>query len=236
MRVARNREPGQKLKQIAADFGISESCLANWMKTADVKDGISPGTTAAENAELREACKTDQVARAGERGPASGGGQSVTGKPARRMIYPLFRELATDGIPVAVTCRVLKIARQPVLPMGGSIVNVLSILAKFQPVGSMPSSVFRAAGLALTNGTSNELAPMGIRVNGILIGYAHSDQWARAAADQNITVEEFEARTVRDFGIPMGRGGRGHTFLLSSRSSYLIGTCLNVDGGLSPVI
>lgn len=29
------------------------------------------------------------------------------------MIYPLVRELAADGIPVAVTCRVLKLARQP---------------------------------------------------------------------------------------------------------------------------
>lgn len=29
------------------------------------------------------------------------------------MIYPLVRELAEDGIPVAVTCRVLKLARQP---------------------------------------------------------------------------------------------------------------------------
>ncbi len=30
--VARNREPGQHLKQIATDFGISESCLTNWMR------------------------------------------------------------------------------------------------------------------------------------------------------------------------------------------------------------
>jgi len=29
------------------------------------------------------------------------------------MIYPLVRELAVDGVPVAVTCRVLKLARQP---------------------------------------------------------------------------------------------------------------------------
>ncbi len=29
------------------------------------------------------------------------------------MVYPLVRELAVDGVPVAVTCRVLKIARQP---------------------------------------------------------------------------------------------------------------------------
>lgn len=29
------------------------------------------------------------------------------------MMYPLVRELASDGVPVSVTCRVLKIARQP---------------------------------------------------------------------------------------------------------------------------
>ena len=57
VRVARNREPGVHLKQIAADFGISESCLTSWLKTADVEDGIKPGTAAAENTELREAKK-----------------------------------------------------------------------------------------------------------------------------------------------------------------------------------
>ncbi len=55
--VARNREPGQHLKQIAADFGISESCLTNWMKAADVEEGVKPGTGAGENADLREARK-----------------------------------------------------------------------------------------------------------------------------------------------------------------------------------
>jgi transposase-like protein len=57
VRVARNREPGVHLKQIAADFGISESCLTNWMKTADVGDGLRSGTTAGEAAELRAARK-----------------------------------------------------------------------------------------------------------------------------------------------------------------------------------
>ena len=57
VRVARNREPGQDLRQIAKDFGISESCLHNWLKAADIADGVKPGTTATENAELREARK-----------------------------------------------------------------------------------------------------------------------------------------------------------------------------------
>jgi transposase-like protein len=55
--VARNREPGVTLKQIATDFGIAESCLRNWLRQADVEDGLKPGTTAADNAELREAKK-----------------------------------------------------------------------------------------------------------------------------------------------------------------------------------
>ncbi|WP_115411740.1 IS3 family transposase [Nocardia farcinica] len=112
VRVARNREPGQKLKQIAADFGISESCLANWMKTTDVEDGISPGTTAAENAELREARKRIRLLEQ-ENEVLRRAAAYLSQANLPKMIYPLVRELAADGIPVAVTCRVLKIARQP---------------------------------------------------------------------------------------------------------------------------
>jgi transposase len=54
VQVARNREPGQTLEQIAADFGISASCLRAWLKAADVEDGAKPGLTAGQAAELRE--------------------------------------------------------------------------------------------------------------------------------------------------------------------------------------
>ena len=55
VRVAREREAGVRIRDIAKDFGISESCLANWLKAADVEDGIKPGMTAAENEELKKA-------------------------------------------------------------------------------------------------------------------------------------------------------------------------------------
>jgi transposase len=55
--VARSRVPGKTIEQIAADFGIAESCVRNWMRVADVEDGVEPGTAAAETAELREARK-----------------------------------------------------------------------------------------------------------------------------------------------------------------------------------
>ena len=57
IRVARKREAGVLLKDVASDFGISESCLNLWLKAADVEEGTKPGTTAAEHAELREAKK-----------------------------------------------------------------------------------------------------------------------------------------------------------------------------------
>ena len=31
------------MKQIAEDFGISEGTLSNWMKAADVEEGVRPG-------------------------------------------------------------------------------------------------------------------------------------------------------------------------------------------------
>jgi transposase-like protein len=45
IRVARSREPGVHLKQIAADFGISESCLNNWLAKADREDGVRLGNS-----------------------------------------------------------------------------------------------------------------------------------------------------------------------------------------------
>jgi transposase len=57
IRVARNREPGVRIKDIAADFGILESCLQNWLTEADRDDGIRSGPTTGEQAELREAKK-----------------------------------------------------------------------------------------------------------------------------------------------------------------------------------
>jgi transposase len=55
VRVARQGDA--PLKQVAADFGIAESCLRNWIRRADVEDGVRPGPTEAESTDLREARK-----------------------------------------------------------------------------------------------------------------------------------------------------------------------------------
>jgi len=45
------------IKQVATDFGISETCLQNWLRQAEVEAGSRPGSTASESADLREARK-----------------------------------------------------------------------------------------------------------------------------------------------------------------------------------
>ena len=52
--VAVARKGEAPIAEIAKDFGISESCLRNWLAKADVEDGRRPGVTAAESAELKE--------------------------------------------------------------------------------------------------------------------------------------------------------------------------------------
>lgn len=55
--VAVARRGEAPIAQLAKDFGISESCLRNWLCQADVEDGARPGVSTAEAAELREAKK-----------------------------------------------------------------------------------------------------------------------------------------------------------------------------------
>jgi NAD(P)-dependent dehydrogenase (short-subunit alcohol dehydrogenase family) len=125
---------------------------------------------------------------------------------------------------------------------GGAIVFTLALAAKTPGGASEPSSVTRAAGMALMKALSKELAPDGIRVNAVLIGLIESGQWVRAAAAADLELDEFYERFTKDSGIPLGRFGRAREFadlgcfLLSPRASYLSGAAINLDGGLSPAV
>jgi len=52
--VAVARRGDAPVSQIAKDFGVSDSCLRNWLHAADVEDGHRPGVSVSESAELRE--------------------------------------------------------------------------------------------------------------------------------------------------------------------------------------
>ena len=54
VRVARTREDGVTLAQIAKDFGIHEMTLSKWMRQADIENGEKPCVSRAEATENRE--------------------------------------------------------------------------------------------------------------------------------------------------------------------------------------
>lgn len=126
---------------------------------------------------------------------------------------------------------------------GGSIVNILNLGAKAPGARSMPTSVSRAAGLAMTKALSKELAPDNIRVNGIMIGLIKSSQHERAWQRQGAqgSMDEFYTRQAATAGIPLGRVGEASevgdliAFLCSTRGTYISGVAINMDGGLSAV-
>ena len=125
---------------------------------------------------------------------------------------------------------------------GGSIINVLAIAARAAAAGSLPSSASRAAGLAMTKAASKELAADGIRVNAVLIGIIKSDQWVRRAKESGQSLEQAYQAIAERSSIPLGRVGEPEEFadlgayLLSDRSSYISGSALNLDGGMSSAI
>ncbi|WP_456340932.1 transposase [Streptomyces microflavus] len=63
VRVARNREPGVTLEQVAADFGVHPASLTKWIRRAEAEENAESGSAAGsgsargESAELAEARK-----------------------------------------------------------------------------------------------------------------------------------------------------------------------------------
>jgi NAD(P)-dependent dehydrogenase (short-subunit alcohol dehydrogenase family) len=126
----------------------------------------------------------------------------------------------------------------------GAIVNIAAIGGQQPGARSMPSSVTRAAGLALTKALSKEYAPRGVRVNAVCIGVVRSGQqekhWQQHAPDQPL--EEWYVDWARQRGVPLGRVGYPAevaaliALLLSDHGAFITGTAVNVDGGMSAVL
>lgn len=122
----------------------------------------------------------------------------------------------------------------------GRIINITNIGAKQPDAGTMPTTVTRAAGLALTKALSRELAPHGILVNTICIGLVRAAQHERRAQQTGVSVESLYEQRAQ--AIPLGRVGEAAevanaiAFLASDAASFITGTSMNLDGGASAVL
>jgi len=124
----------------------------------------------------------------------------------------------------------------------GRVISVLNIGAKAPGADSAPTSVSRAAQMALTKAMSMEGAPHNVLVNSLHVGVIVSDQIKRRYDRErpNVSLEEYIAQAGK--AVPLGRMGKAEefaavaTFLASEQAGYVTGCAINVDGGRSPVV
>jgi NAD(P)-dependent dehydrogenase (short-subunit alcohol dehydrogenase family) len=122
----------------------------------------------------------------------------------------------------------------------GNIVFTGSYTGEQGQVERAAYSASKGALRLFTQSLALELAPQGIRVNGVAPAYVESALvrlgLEQAAEQAGITVEE--ARLKRDATIPLGRQATAEEvseaffYLASPQASYITGTWLDVNGGL----
>ena len=123
-----------------------------------------------------------------------------------------------------------------------AIVCVNSLLA-IQPEPHMVATSAARAGVHnLVRSLATEFSPLGIRVNGILIGLVDSGQWRRryaARTERELSWEQWTQALAQKKNIQLGRLGhpqeaaRAIMFLATALSSYTTGSHIDVSGGLS---
>ena len=121
-----------------------------------------------------------------------------------------------------------------------SIVNINAILAVQPEIRLITTSAARAGVLNLSKSLADVFAADRIRVNSVCLGLIDTGQWRRRfeAADTTLDYESWQLALAHDRGIALGRLGTADevasavTFLLSSRSSYITGSALDIGGGI----
>ena len=141
----------------------------------------------------------------------------------------------------AVRCARLVIPQMKLVG-GGRIINITHPGGKQPGAASYPTSVSRAAGIAMTKALSKELLPHNILVNTVCLTSIKSTQGERAwkAEGERGTLDEYWIERAKEH--PLGRLGEPSdagalvAFLASECASFITGTAINLDGGLSNVV
>lgn len=122
-----------------------------------------------------------------------------------------------------------------------SVVNINAVLARQPEPRLVTTSAARAGLLNLSKSMSLEFASDGIRVNSVALGLVDTGQWRRRyeSSGDSRSFAEWETEIAADRGIGLGRFGHARevapviALLLSPVSSYVTGTTVEVDGGVS---
>jgi NAD(P)-dependent dehydrogenase (short-subunit alcohol dehydrogenase family) len=145
---------------------------------------------------------------------------------------------------VSVNLRGVGLCCKHIIPLmaaggGGSVVNVSSANGVVGRPGMALYDATKAGVLGLTRSMACDHRDQGIRVNAVLPGPTLTDFHIRRAAAAGRTLDEAVTRPhaggpgiLRRQALPR-EIAYGILFLASDEASYVTGTCLHVDGGLS---
>jgi NAD(P)-dependent dehydrogenase (short-subunit alcohol dehydrogenase family) len=144
-----------------------------------------------------------------------------------------------------VNAKAVFFATQAVLPTmiaqkRGNIISLASMAGKVGSKTNLPYNASKAAVVSMTKSLALAHAADGIRANCVCPGFVETDMWNMVARDQGallgMSPEEFTRQ--REKTVPLGRMERPEDvanvigFLASSKSGYMTGQALSVDGGL----
>ncbi|KIW38926.1 uncharacterized protein PV06_08747 [Exophiala oligosperma] len=122
----------------------------------------------------------------------------------------------------------------------GGAVTVTGSISAFGHLGKMHIgySTTKAALINFAKCTAVQYATKGIRINCVIPGLMHTPMLARLASEYN--QGDYQGLLdKRGNGVPMGRQGtsndvaNANLFLVSDAASYITGTSLVVDGGVT---
>lgn len=122
---------------------------------------------------------------------------------------------------------------------GGCIININGIFARQPDLSFYASSVIRAGCLNLTKLLAKEFVDDGIRTNAIGLGLCATEGWLGFHDAALGSYQEFLDKTAEFYKVPMKRMASPQEvanvalFLASNAASYITGTQIDVDGGMS---
>ena len=185
-----NRGFGRHLATQLVERGAKVYGAARRPETVDVPGVIPLRLDVTDDASIREAARmaSDATLLINNAG-ISTGALLIGGDVAE-----VRREMETNFFGPLATTR----SFAPVIEGngGGAVLNVLSALSWFHPAGLGSYAASKAAAWVLTGATREELAPRGIAVSALHVGYMDTDMAAGVPADQKVAAADVAARAL----------------------------------------
>ncbi len=127
----------------------------------------------------------------------------------------------------------------PLMEDGGRIIHITSIHYERVVKGSSAYGMAKAAITQFTRSLALELAPRNILANAIAPGFVDTPMSVKADGKNELESEWFKDNYIRYDHLPLKRAARAEEiagvawFLAGPDASYITGTVLTVDGGLT---